>query len=215
MDILPSVLAHDEADFRNRLLHPHLTQVAGTFHIDILDGTLFAPPCWANPTVVGKWQHLPDIEIHCMVRDPLPVALAWKKAVPTLQRAIVHQELGRKLGSVLQGLQAAGILSAIAVNPTTPIDDVRTYASDTDGLMIMGVTPGASGQPFLGEPILAKLRRARALFPQLPLSLDGGVNEHTMGALKSLRLDSCVVGSALWKSEKPQEAYEHLHNLMR
>ncbi len=208
MEILPGVLAYDETDFRKRLLHPELCKVASTFHVDVLDGSLFGATCWADSEVVGRWKNLPNIELHCMVQNPLTVVQSWFEHVPSLKRVIVHREIGRPLANVIAKLRSLQLEVVVAVNPETPVDEIARLP--IDGLMIMGVVPGASGQAFLGEPILSKLRRARALFPNLLLAVDGGVSEHTLGSLVDAGAERCVASSALWKAENPASVYKDL-----
>lgn len=213
MEILPGVLAYDETDFRKRLLHPELRSVASIFHVDVLDNTLFPFTCWADPTVVGHWKNLPDIELHCMVRDPIGITEAWKRYVPTLKRTIVHYEVGHHLPTIVTKLRATGVEVVVAISPNTRVDDIARLP--IDGLLIMGVEPGASGQPFLGEPILSKIRRAKSLFPQLTLAVDGGISEKTITAISTAGANRCVVSSGLWKAENPAEAYKNLLNKTR
>jgi ribulose-phosphate 3-epimerase len=213
MEILPGVLAYDAIDFRKRLTHPGLRQAASAFHVDVLDGSLFNATCWADAQVVGSWKNLPDIELHCMVQNPLAVAEVWHKHVPSLKRVIVHREIGSHLPQVITQLRHFNVEVVVAVNPRTPVDDIARLP--IDALMVMGVEPGKSGQKFLGEPILAKLRRARALFPNLRLAVDGGVSEATLGTLVHTGVSRCVASSALWKAENPAEAYENLLNKSR
>ena len=210
MEILPGVLAYDETDFQKRLLHPELRRVASCFHVDVLDRTLFPFSCWADAEVVGNWKNLPDIELHCMVNDPVHVAQMWQTYVPTLKRVIVHYEIGRPLSSVIAKLRAMEIEVVVAVNPRTHVDDIARLPIDS--LLIMGVEPGASGQTFLGDPILSKIRRAKSLFPNLTLAVDGGVSNNTISAISSAGVSRCVASSALWKAEKPAEAYKNLLN---
>lgn len=208
MEILPGVLAYDEADFKARILHPGLQAVAKTFHVDVLDGSLFHATCWAEARTVGSWNDVPDIELHCMVQSPLSVIEDWKDHVPSLRRVIVHQEIGRNLPSTIARARQLQLEVMVAVNPGTPVDEIARLP--IDGLLVMGVEPGASGQTFLGEPILSKVRRAKSLFPNLTVALDGGVSRQNIGSLAQTGLARCVASSALWKAEKPEEAYKIL-----
>lgn len=210
MEILPGILAYDAVDFRKRLLHPELGKVASTFHVDVLDGTLFGTSCWADPNVIGQWKNLPNIELHCMVAKPVPLVETWKAKVPTLKRVIVHFEIGYSLPDTLKQLSALEVEVLVAVNPTTAIDEIKRLSLDS--LQIMGVEPGQSGQQFLGTSILSKIRRAQALFPNLTLVLDGGVSVANIKQIMAAGAVRCVASSALWKAESPAQAYAELLN---
>ncbi len=209
LEILPAVLAHDERDFSARLLHPELKRRAKMFHVDILDGTLFHTSCWAEPNIIGSWPDLPDIELHAMVYHPLRLARAWEH-IPTFKRIIVHIELGDHLRIVVPQLKERGLEVVAAVNPRTAVDVVGDLDLAFDGILIMGVEPGKSGQTFLGEPILAKMRRAKTLFPNLPLAVDGGVRANLVGSLVQAGASRLVAASALWQAENPGEAFDVL-----
>ena len=208
MQILPGVLAYDEDDFRQRLTHPGLRATTDMFHIDVLDGSLFGKTCWAEPNIVGQWKNLPAIELHCMVQDPLAVAKSWHEYVHTLQRVIVHAEISQPIMPIITHLRAMRLEVGIAVCPNTPIDDLVRLPIDV--LMLMGVEPGLSGQAFLGEPILAKIRRAKVLSPQLVLAVDGGVNLITISPITKAGATRVVASSDLWRAENPAEAYTAL-----
>ncbi len=210
LELLPGVLAYEEAEFKAMLLHPGLNQVAETFHVDVLDGSLFGNTCWADASVVGTWSNIPNIELHCMVQNPVPVAEAWHEHVSSLKRVIIHHEIGRAVPKIISEVRNLGVEVVTAVNPATPVDAIAGQA--IDALMIMGVEPGQSGQEFLGDPIMAKLRRAKSLYPNLLLAVDGGVSKSTLRELSQGGASRCVASSALWKAENPAEAYQELLN---
>lgn len=211
MEIIPAVLTNDPKDFKARLLHPELSRRAKMFHVDILDGSLFKTTCWADPEVVSGWSNLPDIELHAMVYHPVRVARAWE-VVPSVKRIIVHVEIGEHLKAILPQLKERGLEVVLAINPKTVVDVASDFVTEIDGLQIMGVEPGESGQAFLGEPILSKLRRARALFPALPIAVDGGVRAELVHDLLKAGANRIVAASALWQAVDPGEAFDELKN---
>lgn len=210
IEIVPGVLTYDEGDFKAHLLHAGLNQVAKTFHVDVLDGSMFGTKCWAEASIVGTWKKLPNIELHCMVQDPMSVVEPWKRYVPSLKRVIVHREIHRPLSPILETLKLMNLETVIAINPETQVDEIKNLL--IDGLLIMSVHPGASGQSFLGEAILSKIKRARRLFPELVIEVDGGVSADNLGSIVQAGAKRCVATSALWKSANPEEEYELLRS---
>lgn len=208
MEILPAILTNDPKDFKARLLHPELRRRAKMFHVDILDGTLFQTTCWADPSVIRTWSDIPEIELHAMVYHPLRLARDWE-GLP-VRRIIIHIEIGEHLKTIVPQLKERGLEIVLAINPRTVIDTVNDFGLPIDGLQIMGVEPGRSGQAFLGEPILSKLKRAQALFPRLPISVDGGVRAELVGDLVAAGADRIVASSAIWKAVDPGEAFDAL-----
>ncbi len=210
--ILPAVLAHDEHDFKAHILHHGLRAVAPVWHVDILDGTMFHATCWADPAVVGTWSNLPEIEIHVMSQNPLPHIQSWMEHVPQMRQVIIHAEIARPLGAVVE--RAPGIHFTLALNPETDVDVPHAHYHLFDRVQIMGVHPGASGQPFLGEPVLSKIRRLAARYPHFAathaIDVDGGVSAATIEALIAAGASRLVASSALWSAADPAEAYAQL-----
>jgi len=210
MQITPAILAHDEADCKAKLFEPSLKGVVPRFHIDVLDGTMFNASCFADPEIIGSWKGLPEIEIHLMVNDPIKHAVAFKRFVPTLKKVIIHKEIPRSLHRVINQCVSMQLEIALAINPRTEIAGIERYENDIQELLVMGVNPGASGQEFLGEPILAKIRRARMLFGEMPIAVDGGVSKKTIHTITLAGATRCIASSVIWSESIPKEALEEL-----
>jgi len=73
---------------------------------------------------------------------------------------------------------------------------------------------GFQGQSF-DESVIERVRLLRASFPQLMISVDGGVNESNIVALAEAGADHLVVGSAIWSSETPTDALARLQELAK
>jgi ribulose-phosphate 3-epimerase len=210
MHITPAVLAHDEADCKAKLFHPGLRNVAKRFHIDVLDNTLVPKTCWADPEIIGTWKNLPEIEIHLMVTHPSRHATLWRTKVPTLKNVIVHAESITDPVRTCERMNLMGLSVTVAVNPETHIEAFLEMQKCANELLIMGVHPGASGQEFLEDITISKIKRARALFPHLPIAIDGGVNTKSVQAIAQAGATRVIAASALWSSPSPEEALEAL-----
>lgn len=211
--VLPAVLARDADDFRQRIEHPQLRPLAPEWHVDILDGSMFDATCWADPHVIRDWSNLPNIELHLMVHNPLPYVEQWKALIPTFRRAIVHIEVARPLGAVLERIRHLDLEAGLALNPESKLERAEHLVPHIDVLQLMGIHPGASGRAFHGDPILAKIRRAKKLYPQLPIAIDGGVNMATAREIIAAGAERLVTASALWSSHEPEEIYQQLVHL--
>lgn len=206
MPLLPAILAEDKNDFHEKLFSLALHNEAPMFHIDVLDGSMFGATSFSDADVVGAWHDLPQIELHLMVENPLPIVEAWREKVPSTKRAIVHAEIGRPIGSILERIVNLGLEPGLALNPETPVELFEKHASLLKIGLIMGVHPGQSGQAFLGEPILAKIRRAHLLLPRLTLAVDGGVTLRNALSLIQAGASILVASSAIWSAKNPRES---------
>lgn len=209
MIITPAILAKNEHEFRDRMIFAHQLP-EGRWHIDVLDGSRHGAHCWHDANVVGDMPDLSDIELHLMVQDPFAETLVWHRAVKCLRRVLVEADTYR-LPTVLRQMHALGLEISLVLNPDVLPDLCSPFPAEADELVVMGVRPGASGQAFLGDEVLATISRARALFPHIPIAVDGGIQQETVHTLAKAGVMRFIVASALWKSPSPSDAHRALH----
>lgn len=205
VELIPSLLVESAQEFERRLRL--IDTLVKTVHVDILDGTVIPHVSWHDARAIGDIATPVHYEIHLMVENPLPIVEEWKRNVPTLQRAIIHAELDRPVGLILEEIRQVHKLEVVlAFNPETTIKDTWGREANLDGLLAMGVHPGASGQPFLGELILENIRRLRALFPTQPIACDGGVTPENAQAIVKAGATRLVSAGAIFHRSDPQTA---------
>lgn len=88
-------------------------------------------------------------------------------------------------------------------------ESIRADLVGIDGIMVMGVEPGASGRPFQSQA-LDQLQEVRRRYPTLPCMIDGGVSVETIALIVQAGATSCAVGSALESNADPIEAFNAL-----
>lgn len=212
--IIPAVLVQSEEEFKTKISNGELKKLAPLWQVDVLDGSMYGKNSWFDAAAAAKYNLLPDIELHLMIQNPLPVVKAWHKHVPTLKRAVIHAEIDRPLGAVMDEIDKMHLQTGIALNPETPIEDFRHEIERADHLLIMGVHPGASGQAFLGETILKKIAQAKRLFPKKTVSVDGGVTKENAALIKEAGADQLCSASAIWEENHPEQAFTALSGLI-
>lgn len=208
IEIIPSILVQNRDEFERRLRL--VEDGCLTVHVDVLDGTLFPSVSWHDSEAVGAMKTPVDYEIHLMVSDPVMHLKRWAKDVRNLRRAIVHAEIDRPLGNVLDEIGKCNLEAGIAMNPETPIEAVSAFMSRVHQLTVMGVHPGASGQAFLGDPILEKMQLAVEHFPDLPVEIDGGVTSALLPVLIRAGATRLCVASSLFGASDPSVALRTL-----
>src|SRR5207247_763699 len=88
-----------------------------------------------------------------------------------------------------------------AFNPRTEPEDVAGVASGADLVLCMSINPGYSGQAFMPEA-LARISRLRAALPeQVPIQVDGGIDEGNVRAVHDAGASLIVAGSAIFQPE--------------
>lgn len=210
IEVFPAILADDADMLCERLSFTGFWTSGMTAHVDILDGSMFGAECFCDPSAVAIVPAMPGIELHCMTRNPLPIIEQWKRSVPQTVRAIVHAEIDRPLDPILARIRELKLETGVAFCPETRVNILEALASFPDRVLMMGIQPGASGRPFLGEKILAKIRRLRLEHPSLHISVDGGITLENASVILEAGASSLVVASAVWNTPHPRQSYEHL-----
>lgn len=214
IEIVPAILVQSRQAFEEKILNPYLRKVAPIYQIDILDGSMFNALSWADVEQISKISSLPEIELHLMIKDPLPIIEIWKQNIPTLKRVIIHAEIGQDLDKLIARIRHIGPIEiGVALNPETALKEIEDLTEKIDLLLIMGVYPGASGQKFIGRPILKKIKQAEKKYPHLPIAVDGGITQKNAKKIIKAGATQLCVSSAIWNSPEPSDAYQNLQNI--
>ncbi|MFH1611074.1 MAG: RpiB/LacA/LacB family sugar-phosphate isomerase [Patescibacteria group bacterium] len=208
--VLPTILVQNPKTFTSQISNSRVRALSTMWQIDVLDETMFESNSWFDPQVISKIENLPELELHLMILDPLPIIELAKFHLPTLRRVIIHAEIDKPLESIVDYSHNLGLQVGVALNPETKIKSIKSLADKIDLLLIMGVHPGASNQEFLGRKILKKITKARKLYPHLIIEVDGGVNQKTIKTISKAGAQQMCVNSAIWQSNNPAIALETL-----
>ena len=203
-ELIPSLLVESRKEFEEklRLVEPHCR----TVHVDILDGSLFPNTTWFDAEAVGAMRTKVNYELHLMVENPLPIITRWVELVANTKRAIVHAEMHRPLGAVLDHIkQILHLENGIALNPESPLQEIHSIIKEIDQLTLLGVHPGLSGQKpvFAVETIFQKIREALGHRPDLMIEIDGGVTNETVEKLKQAGAKRVCMASYLFQNHDP------------
>ncbi len=209
IEIIPSLLVESAAEFERRLRL--VENDCETVHVDILDGSMFGNTSWHDARAVAAMRTNVKYELHLMVENPLPIIEAWHEHVKNVRRAIVHAEITRPFGTVLEHVREfLKLEGGVAINPETPLEDVENVIHQVEQLLIMSVHPGQSGKPFEGAYILDKIRSARNHRPDLAIEVDGGVTAELIPSLVEAGATRICAASAIFAASHPQEALKSL-----
>lgn len=199
--IAPSILS---ADFGRLAEEVRAVTSAGAdlIHVDVMDGH-FVPPMTIGPIVVEAVRRATQVplDVHLMIDAP-------ERQVEQFVRAganglTIHVEASRDVVALLTAIGAHGVRRGLALNPATPLDDVRPFVHAIDLLLVMSVNPGWGGQPFV-EGSLEKLAAARRMRQEtggrFVIEVDGGIKPHNAAAAAAAGADVLVAGSAIFES---------------
>ncbi|MBU0614190.1 hypothetical protein KJ766_02820 [Patescibacteria group bacterium] len=209
--ITPTVLAKTKEEFEKKICNAELRKLESLWQIDILDGSLVNAFSWADPMDI-KGIDLPNLELHLMTNDPVCQAEDWDDMTEKVRRAIVHAELINPIAAI-EEIRGMEIACGIAINPETDISVISEMEDLIETILILGVNPGVSGQVFLGDTILKKIRVAKNLYPDIEICVDGGINLQNAKSILDAGADRLCCSSAIWKSNDPSEAYRLLRSM--
>ena len=200
--ISPSILA---ADFGNIERECSLIDKsdADWFHLDVMDGIFVPNISFGMPVVkaIRKMTSKP-LDVHLMITQPE----RYIEKFIDLGSDIIsfHIEATNKMEENISIIKSKNVKVGIAINPDTPIGDLKDIISKIDLVCLMGVHPGFAGQKFI-ENTFDRLKQLKALIKdsnsKALIEVDGGVNENNHMDLKSLGADVLVAGSYIFNSE--------------
>ena len=196
--------------------------------LDISDGMFTPERSW--PYAEGQWAELETLsddpsklpsagnlkyETHLMVEEPRELGLRLAQA--GIQRVIGHVEAFADEKEILEALGAwrsAGAQEVgLAVLLDTPLPVLEPMIPACDVVQVMSIaTLGKQGAPYDVRAI-ARIQELHSKYPELTISVDGGVSTKNIAELTRAGARRFGVGSAITKSEDPKAAYEQLKSI--
>jgi ribulose-phosphate 3-epimerase len=135
------------------------------------------------------------IEAHLMVERPELFVEAFIKAGATLIE--VQVESTTSLYRTVQTIRELGARPGVAINPGTPVEDLREILPYVDLVNVMTVEPGFGGQKFIPHSP-EKIRRVRALGADFEIEVDGGVDGRTAPLVVAAGATVLVAGNSVY-----------------
>lgn len=180
-------------------------------HCDIMDGHFVPNISYGIPIVKAVRPATKKVvDCHLMIEHPELYVEAFAAAGADM--ITVHQEACVHLDRQVAQIHDLGCKAGVALNPATPVETLVDIFHAVDMVLIMSVNPGFGGQKFIPRA-LDKVRRLRALAPDLLIQVDGGVNAETGAKLVAAGADVLVAGSYVFGAKEPREAIHSLYTL--
>jgi ribulose-phosphate 3-epimerase len=182
------------------------------FHFDVGDGH-FVEPVTIGPVVlrsIAPRIHEAGgvLDCHLMVDNPLrhfpQIAAAGGDS------ATFHYEVVDDVPATIAAAREHGLQVGVAFNPESEPEEVARVADGADLVLCMSIHPGYSGQEFMPDAV-DRIARLRAALPgDIPIQVDGGIDEETIAGARDAGASLFVAGSAIFGHDDPAAAYRRL-----
>lgn len=212
--VSPSLLS---ADFGN--LYRDVEMLNGSdaamLHIDVMDGVFVPNISFGFPVMqaINRKASKP-LDVHLMIEHPERYVSQVRDCGGTIM--CVHYEAVTHLNRLVEQIRQAGMKSAVALNPSTPVSLLEDIIDDLDMVLIMSVNPGFAAQKFI--PVaLKKTRQLREMISRhgasAEIEVDGGINLETGRQIVEAGADILVAGNFVFGASDPKSAITELSNL--
>src|SRR3989344_4229595 len=208
--IIPAIIAKDFEELKTKL-----AQVEGLVfwaQIDVMDGVFVSPTTWREPADLEKINSAINLEAHLMVDKPENIIDGWLNS--PVRRILLHYEStdAETIKKLLGKIADSGKSSGIALKLETPLWVLDFLLQATSyklqAIQLMSISEiGYHGHPF-EEKVLDRIKTLREKYPDVTISVDGGVNLENAPKILSAGADNLIVGSAIFKNGNIKETVQ-------
>lgn len=219
-EIIPAILPKDFAELQEKI--ELIKDFVKTVQIDVCDGQFVPSATWpyrkeddSFEKIIKEEEGLPgweklNFEIDLMANRPEEVIEEWVSAGAT--RIIIHVEARGNIEGAIDQLKDR-IEISLALNVETPISVIEPFKDKIQGIQLMGIdTIGFQHQPFDAK-VIDKVKEVRAAYPEMLISVDGGVSLENGSALIAAGANRLVVGSAIFEADNYVDAVTEFKKL--
>ncbi|QYE97509.1 ribulose-phosphate 3-epimerase [Paraclostridium sordellii] len=198
----PSILS---ADFARLVEDVKKVENAGCeyLHIDVMDGH-FVPNITLGPAIVKSLRNDVNMvfDAHLMIENPDNYIKDFADAGCDI--IVVHEEACTHLHRTIQNIKSHNVKAGVALNPATPIENIKYVLKDVDMVLIMTVNPGFGGQSFI-DGMIDKIKELKLLIDEqgleVDIQVDGGIKPSNVDKVVKAGANVIVAGSAIFNSD--------------
>jgi ribulose-phosphate 3-epimerase len=204
--IIPGILETSLSEIIRKV--EMMQNVSRVIQIDVADGVLVQGESFRDISKLDNLKTDAGLELHLMVQDPLTYI---NYQTINIKKMLLQVEADH-VKEFLQFCEQLGFDLGLSISPDTPNNELEQYLHLLDYVQFMSVVPGAQGKAF--EPkVLEKIKEFKQKHPEMPVQVDGHMDEETIPLVKPLQVDNYVVGSAIFEANDPADKKQELELL--
>ncbi len=220
IEIIPAILPKDFFELEEKI--SLIKDFVKTVQIDVCDGQFTPTATWpyrkeddSFEKIIKEEDGLPgweklNFEIDLMANRPEELVEDWVQAGAT--RVVIHAEARGDIEGAVEKVSGR-IEISLALNVDTPISAIDPFKEKIQGVQLMGIdTIGFQHQPFDAK-VIDKIKEVRVMYPELSISVDGGVSLENGSALIEAGATRLVVGSAIFEADNYVDAVTEFKKL--
>ncbi len=171
-------------------------------HFDVMDGIFVPNISYGIPVLRSVSKRTKSVlDVHLMITDPIRYIKAFADNGADI--ITFHLEACGDPMRVIDEIHSCGKKAGISIKPGTPASEFEKYLEYADMLLVMTVEPGFGGQGF-NYDMLEKISTAKEMLSRkgldIPIEVDGGINEMTAALVKKAGAEILVAGSYLFNA---------------
>jgi len=217
IEIIPAIMPQSFKEMEEKVGSVH--RLIKTVHLDVMDGSITPSVNWPfteeGPKEMEKiikgeiglpfWKDI-NYEIDVMMQEPEASFEDWVNA--GFHRIIIHPETTKRFVHLIKEWSGVVEIGA-AVGVDMENEDAYQYIdAGADFVQFMGIYQiGFQGNPF-DSRVFEKISKMKKVYPELPVSVDGGVNMSTALKLFISGADRLVIGSAIFKKNEGASGFQ-------
>ena len=150
------------------------------------------------------------IEAHLMMEHPEKVIKDWTEVA---DRILVHYEATNDLATIISAISYTPCKFGVVLNLETPVDVLNDYSPNLVYIQLMSIAETGYGGKKLDEKVYQKITTLRNIWPNVRISVDGGVNLDNALKLIAAGVDHLIIGSAIWERHDIEATIKKFQNL--
>ena len=213
--IIPAIIAKDFEELQSKLAK--IDGLVSWAQIDVMDGVFVPPKTWDNPADLENISTVINLEAHLMIANPEEIIDGWLNA--PVKRILLHYEstTHAQIERLIEKALASGKEAGVALKLQTPLFVLDSLIQDSRfkirAVQLMSISEiGYHGHPF-EEKVLERIKTLREKYPDVTISVDGGVSLDNAPKILSAGADNLLVGSAIFKSDDIKKTLEKFKNI--